>query len=105
MALTIFEAKKEGICAICGKQVLGKRVLYNNNKQLVHADCQFPDKVKSKVMEGIEHMAMMKEAVASVALDKNPDGGGQTQTFTPESKSEVPCNYLSFLSPLRFPIG
>jgi hypothetical protein len=47
MTIKIFEAKMTGKCAKCGKELLGKRVLYNREKQLVHADCEFPDKIKA----------------------------------------------------------
>lgn len=47
MTTKVFEAKLAGKCAICQKEVLGKRVAYNENKQLCHADCLWPQKINS----------------------------------------------------------
>jgi hypothetical protein len=46
MAIKIFVAKLPGKCVIGGEEVLGKRVLYNKDKQLVCADHQFPSRAK-----------------------------------------------------------
>jgi hypothetical protein len=51
MALKIFVATRDGDCAICHKNVKGSRALFNLKKQLVHADCQFPQKAGQKKPE------------------------------------------------------